>query len=159
MLTDHSLEAWKIYLKASAISKYAAFLSTTFQEAIFQYSKSLSGQSKQQTRAQVMVKQVDGMLGFALGQVYTKHHFNEDAKKRALTLVNNFQKAFEARMNTLEWMSDSTKVKAKEKLYAITKKIGYPDVWREYDVEISRDQYFENILTLERNTFNYMAAQ
>ena len=79
MLTDHSLEAWKIYLKASAISKYAAFLSTTFQEAIFQYSKSLSGQSKQQTRAQVMVKQVDGMLGFALGQVYTKHHFNEDA--------------------------------------------------------------------------------
>ena len=36
-----------------------------------------------------MVQQVDNLLGFALGQVYVKRHFNEDAKKRALELVDN----------------------------------------------------------------------
>ncbi|GEQ86457.1 peptidase M13 [Patiriisocius marinistellae] len=159
MLTKISLNDWKLYLKASVISNYADYLSTPFEEASFEYSKALTGQSKKQTREQAMVRQVDGLLGFALGQLYTKQHFDEAAKKRALELVNNFQKAFEARMDNLDWMSDSTKVKAKEKLYAITKKIGYPDVWREYDVEINKDQYFENIITLERNDFDYMAAQ
>ncbi|MGJ8665957.1 MAG: M13 family metallopeptidase [Patiriisocius sp.] len=159
MVGEIPLQDWKTYLKASTLSYYADYLSKPFEEASFEYSKALTGQSKQQTREQAMVKQVDGLLGFALGQLYTKQHFNEEAKKRALELVNNFQKAFEARMDNLDWMSDSTKVKAKEKLYAITKKIGYPDVWREYDVEINRDQYFENVLKLERNDFDYMAAQ
>ncbi len=159
MIEEIPLQDWKTYLKASTLSNYADYLSKPFEEASFEYSKALTGQSKQQTREQAMVKQVDGLLGFALGQLYTKQHFNEEAKKRALELVNNFQKAFEARMDNLDWMSDSTKVKAKEKLYAITKKIGYPDVWREYDVEINRDQYFENVLKLERNDFDYMAAQ
>ena len=61
-------------------------------------------------------------LGQALGQLYVKRYFNEDAKKRVLVLVNNLQKAFENRIDHLDWMSDSTKKKAKEKLYAITKK-------------------------------------
>ena len=39
-----------------------------------------------------------------------------------LELVNNLQIAFEARINKLDWMSDSTKAKAKEKLHAFTKK-------------------------------------
>ncbi len=49
-----------------------------------------------------------------------------------LDLVNNLQKALAARIDKLDWMSDSTKLKSKEKLFAITKKIGYPDKWRDY---------------------------
>ena len=79
-----------------------------------------------------MASAVDQSLGEALGQLYVKKYFTEDAKKRALDLVNNLQKAFAARMDKLDWMSDSTKQKAKEKLFAITKKIGYPDKWRDY---------------------------
>lgn len=40
-----------------------------------------------------------------------------------LDLVNNLQKAFEARITKLDWMSDSTKIKAKEKLYTFIKKL------------------------------------
>jgi putative endopeptidase len=69
-----------------------------------------------------------------------------------LVLVNNLQKSFENRINHLDWMSDSTKQKAKEKLYAITKKIGYPDKWQDYDkVQINRTKYFENVLSLNQN--------
>jgi putative endopeptidase len=41
-----------------------------------------------------------------------------------LDLVN-VQKAYAIRIDKLEWMSDSTKKKSKEKLFATTKKIGY----------------------------------
>ena len=65
-------------------------------------------------------------------------------------LVDNLEKAFEARINKLDWMSDSTKAKAKEKLYAFTEKIGYPDKWRDYSkVDVKRDAYFENRLSTE----------
>lgn len=155
MLKSQSLEDWKSYLKAQTLVANANYLSTPFRNASFEYNKVVSGQSKQLTRAQQMVQQVDQNLGFDLGQLYVKRYFNEAAKQRVLDLVNNLQKAFEQRINQLDWMSDSTKAQAKEKLYAITKKIGYPDKWREYPVEIKRDAYFENVLALRKNEAEY----
>lgn len=159
MLSSVSIEDWKTYLKASAIVNYADYLSKPFEDAAFEYTKVLLGQSDQKTRAQLMVQQVDRQLGFALGQLYVKRYFNEEAKTRVKELVDNLQKVFETRMDQLDWMSDSTKQKAKEKLYAITKKIGYPDVWRAYDVKIDRDKYFENVVALRRNDYRFEADQ
>ena len=155
LLGSLSVNDWKTYLKAHTLENYSRFLSVPFEDALFEYNKVLLGQSEQQPRAQIMAQQVDRNLGFALGQLYVKRYFDEAAKQRVLDLVNNLQKAFENRMSELDWMSDSTKTKAKEKLYAITKKIGYPDVWREYDVEIARDQYFENVVALQENNYQY----
>lgn len=160
MLKEVSIENWKTYLKANTIASNASVLSKDFETAEFEYTKLLSGQSTQKSRAERMVQMVDRRLGFALGQVYVKRHFNEEAKKRALELVNNLQKAFENRIDQLDWMSDSTKIKAKEKLYAITKKIGYPDVWREYkDIEIDKNKYFENVVELRKELFRYNLAK
>ncbi|WP_353960509.1 M13 family metallopeptidase [Ferruginibacter paludis] len=53
-------------------------------------------------------------------------------------------------------MSDSTKQKAKEKLFAITKKIGYPDKWRDYTkVHIERSKYFENVVSAANNNYQH----
>jgi len=159
MLKSTSLNDWKIYMKAGSMRAYANVLSQPFVDAAFEFSKVLSGQATQKTREQIMTENVDGLLGQALGQLYVKKYFDEAAKKRVLDLVNNLQKSFENRINNLDWMSDSTKQKAKEKLYAITKKIGYPDVWREYDVNIERTSYFENILELNQNDYQYRLAK
>ena len=159
MLASVSLDDWKLFLKANSIGSHDNILSKPFQDASFDYSKVLSGQSEQQPRAKQMVRRVDGQIGFALGQLYVKRYFNEDAKKRALDLVNNFQKVLEKRIDNLDWMSDSTKVKAIDKLYAINKKIGYPDVWRTYDVSISRDQFFENVVALRKDAYVYELKQ
>lgn len=155
MLKSVAISDWKTYIKAHTLSSYAEVLSKPFEDASFAYEKVISGQSTQLTRAQQMVQKVDSQLGYALGQLYVKQYFNEDAKKRVLDLVNNLQKAFESRINKLDWMSDSTKAQAKEKLYAITKKIGYPDEWREYDVTIDKNKYFENVLALRKDQSRY----
>lgn len=160
MLASVSIPELKIYVLGRTLSGYANALSKPFQDASFEYSKVRSGQSAQKPRAQMMASQVDRQLGFALGQLYVKRHFNEDAKKRALELVNNLQKAFETRIEQLDWMSDSTKLKAKEKLHAITNKIGYPDLWRDYEkVNIEKSKYFENKVALWRYDFQYKVGK
>jgi putative endopeptidase len=160
LLKSVPISDWKIYLKAGTLESYATGLSAPFVNASFEFDKVLSGQAKQKTRGQIMTEDVDRLLGQALGQLYVKRYFNEDAKKRVLDLVNNLQKAFENRINRVDWMSDSTKQKAKEKLYAITKKIGYPDKWRDYgNVQIDRAKYFENLLSLHQNEYQYQLAK
>jgi putative endopeptidase len=139
---------WKLYLKANTIEGYATDLSGPFVDAAFEFTKVISGQSVQKTRGEIMASAVDNYLGEALGQLYVKKYFPESAKKRMLDLVNNVQKAYAIRIDNLEWMSDSTKRKAKEKLFATTKKIGYPDQWKDYStVAISRNAYFENLVS------------
>jgi putative endopeptidase len=159
LLKSISLNDWKVYLKANTLRNYSEVLSKPFVDASFEFNKVLSGQGKQKTRAQIMTENVDNYLGQDLGQLYVKKHFNEGAKKRVLDLVNNLQKSFENRISHLDWMSDSTKLKAKEKLYTITKKIGYPDKWREYNVQIDRAKYFENILALNQNEYEFQLAK
>ncbi len=159
MLSEVSLDDWKTYLKASVLNTYSDVLSEPFETAEFEYNKVLLGQSNQQSRAQIMVQQVNRQLGYALGKLYVDRYFTEAAKNRVAELVNNLQKAFENRINNLDWMSDATKEQAKEKLYAITKKIGYPDVWREYDVEIDREKYFENVVALRQNNYQYETSK
>jgi len=146
LLKSVPIDDWKVYLKANSLSNYADNLSKPFVDASFEFTKVISGQSVQKTRGEKMASAVDRYLGEALGQLYVKKYFPEDAKTRMLDLVNNVQKAYAARIDKLEWMSDSTKQKAKEKLFAITKKIGYPDKWKDYsNVHIARDTYFENL--------------
>ena len=156
MLKSVSLADWKLYLKANALTNYANFLSQPFADAAFAYTKALTGQAVKKTRAEEMTQAVDRSLGHALAQLYVKKYFPEEAKKRMGELVDNLEKAFEARIDKLEWMSDSTKAKAKEKLYAFTEKIGYPDTWRDYsNVTVKRDTYFENRLSANKNDYTY----
>jgi putative endopeptidase len=160
MLKSVPINDWKIYLKANALTNYANFLSKPFVDASFEYAKVLTGQAVQKPRAEEMTQAVDRSLGHALAQLYVKKYFPEEARKRMRTLVDNLKTAFEARINKLDWMSDSTKTQAKEKLAAFTEKIGYPDKWRDYSaVDVKRDAYFENRLAANRNDYTYNVSK
>lgn len=154
MIDSVSLADWKVYLKAQALTNYADFLSQPFVDASFAYAKVLTGQAVKKTRAEEMTQAVDRSIGQALAQLYVKKYFPESARKRMAVLVDNLKKAFEARINRLDWMSDSTKAKAKDKLYAFSQKIGYPDKWKDYSkVIVKRDSYFENRLSATKNEY------
>ena len=88
LLQTQNLEDWKAYLKAQTLVANANYMSTPFRKAAFEYNKVVSGQSKQLTRAQQMVQQVDQSLGFDLGQLYVKRYFNEAAKQRLMPALS-----------------------------------------------------------------------
>jgi putative endopeptidase len=160
MLKSASLADWKLYIKANALNTYANYLSQPFVDASFAYTKALTGQAVKKPRTEEMTQAVDRSLGFALAQLYVKKYFPDDAKKRMRVLVDNLKKSFEARINKLDWMSDSTKTKAKEKLARFTEKIAYPDKWRDYsNVEVKRDAYFENVLSANKSDYLFDVAK
>ena len=67
-----------------------------------------------------------GMMGEALGKLYVARYFPPEAKAKADQLVSNLLKAYEADIQTLDWMSPATRAKALEKIQQFTPKIGYP---------------------------------
>src|SRR6187397_3216073 len=57
-------------------------------------------------------------------------------------------------------MSAETKTKAKEKLNAIVRKIGYPDKWKDYSgLEISRESFFNNLMNATRWNYEYEVSK
>lgn len=161
LLQTVPIDTWKTYLRFHLLDNVSNSLSRDFVLANFEYyDKTLSGQQKMKPRWETIYGTIDASMGETLGQLYVEKYFSADAKKRITDLVNNLQKAFAARIEKLDWMSDSTKRKAKEKLFAITKKVGYPDKWRDYShVTITRSSYFDDIKSCEQNEYNYQTSK
>ncbi|HMH20964.1 MAG TPA: M13 family metallopeptidase [Puia sp.] len=161
LLRTASPESWKAYLEFHTLSLDAGMLSSDFFNAQFDYFyKALAGQQEMKPRWDRIVSGVDGNLGEALGQIYVKKYFSEQSKKRMLELVDNLQTAFDRRISQLDWMSDSTKAKAKDKLHAFLRKIGYPDKWRDYGkVTIDRNKFFEDMISCKKNEYQYQVSR
>jgi putative endopeptidase len=150
LLANQPIDSWKTKLKFDYISNNAAILSKDFAQASFEYGKIFSGQKKDSDRWKKMTTRVDRGLGEMLGQLYVKKYFNETAKQRMDELVNNLQKAFETRIQNLDWMTATTKERANTKLHTFLKKIGYPEKWKNYDdVEIDRNNFFANVKSVQ----------
>ncbi|SEA49197.1 M13 family metallopeptidase [Pedobacter hartonius] len=156
LLKSQPVALWKKQLTFMSLNSSANYLSQPFQDARFDfYGKVLNGQKVQKERWKRMTQIVDNDLGELLGQLYVDKYFTSDAKKRMLDLVNNLQTAYKDRIEKLDWMSPETKKKAIDKLNAFTKKIGYPDKWKSYDdVEIRRDTYFDNALSVSKHDYS-----
>lgn len=135
------------YLQYNLIDAAAPYLSDDFVAARFDfYGKVLSGRQVNQPRWKRAVNAVNGMLGELVGQMYVEKYFPAAAKERMLKLVSNLQVALGERIQAQEWMSDSTKVKALEKLNAFHVKIGYPDKWKDYsNLKVEKDSYWANV--------------
>lgn len=161
LLKSTPVNVWKTYLRFHLTDDVATALSNDFVNAHFAYyGKALSGQQKLKPRWERVYGTIDASIGEDLGQLYVRKYFSAEAKHRMQELVDNLQKAFEARINHLDWMSDSTKESAKQKLHTFLKKVGYPDVWRDYSpVTTQRNKWFENIENAGRNEFNYQMAK
>ncbi|MBL4674808.1 MAG: M13 family metallopeptidase [Mucilaginibacter sp.] len=160
MLKNNPLTDWKLYLKAHTLISYADLLSKNFQDASFNYGKTLGGQKKQRRRWERIAQNTDQDLGDALGQLYVEQYFPPEAKHRIDQLISNLVKAYANHIKNIDWMSAETKKTALEKLNNISRKIAYPDKWRDYGkVKIDKAKYFENSVSSDRNNFDFMLSQ
>ena len=148
LFKDSKLEVLKDYVAAQLINGAAGSLSDDFYAANFDfYSTQMSGITEQKPRWKRAMSVPNSILGEAVGQMYVAKFFPESSKQKMLDLVKNLQISLGQHIDSLEWMSDATKAKAREKLEAFTVKIGYPDEWKDYstltvDPELS---YYENL--------------
>ena len=150
-----------LYLQWKLIDAAASFLSDDLREQNFDfYSRTMSGAQEMQPRWKTAVGIVSSTLGEAVGQMYVEKYFPAAAKERMIALVKNLQDALGERIKALEWMGDSTKTKALEKLATFHVKIGYPDKWKDYtSLEIKDDSYWANIERASRWSHAEMVAK
>jgi putative endopeptidase len=148
LINNENIETLKDYMSFQLVHNFAEFLSKPFADADFDfYGRLLHGATQQRPRWKRVLDAEEHAMGEALGQLFVKEYFNETAKKRYETIVENIRNAYKARMQKLDWMSDSTKQKAIHKLESITKKVGYPDKWKDFSaMKISRESYSTNMM-------------
>jgi endothelin-converting enzyme/putative endopeptidase len=150
-----SVDDWKTYLTWHLVHAAAPVMPTAFVNENFEfYGKALTGAKELRPRWKRCVQYVDADLGEALGQKYVEMTFGQQGKEKMLAMVRALEKALERDIQQLDWMTPATKKRAVEKLHAISNKIGYPEVWRDYSpVEIKKGDAIGN--SFRSNTFEF----
>lgn len=166
MLSEISIDQWKAYLKLKLINTFQEYLSQDYADASFEFfKKSLAGVEQQKPRWERGVQLVAGRGGFgalgdAVGKIYVQRFFKPQAKEKMDGLVKNLIRAFNDSIDELTWMSDATKVKAREKLIKIRTKVGYTVAWRDYSaLAVNPEDLFGNVLRSNEVEFRRMVEK
>jgi endothelin-converting enzyme/putative endopeptidase len=146
LLASTTLDDLKTYLRWHAVHAASPFLARRFEAERFAFfDHTLRGVPQQQPRWKRCVRQVDALLGEALGQEFVARTFGPKLKDATLLMTRQIEQAMHDDIEALPWMSAATKQQALAKLAAVVNKIGYPDRWRDYgSVAIARGDYFQN---------------
>jgi len=160
-LAKEKLANWKSYLRWRLVHADAEFLSKPFVNESFDfYGRTLLGAEQLEPRWKRCVDYVDNDLGEALGQAYVERTFSPQAKQRAMQMVKQIEGAMQSEIESLPWMSASTKQQAVAKLHAVANKVGYPDQWRDYSaLNISREDELGNVLRARQFEFHRQLAK
>jgi putative endopeptidase len=147
LIAERPLSDWRVYLQWHLLHASAPFLCRAAELENFNFfGKVLSGQLEQEPRWKRAYHTMDGCIGEAVGRLYVEKYFPPAAKARMKDLVENLQTVFRDHLEKADWMTDATKAKALAKFARFTKKIGYPDKFRDYSsILITRDDYLGNV--------------
>lgn len=145
-LATAPLRDWKDYLSFQLVSGSSRYLDSKTYNNAFRYSQSLTGAKEPKPRWKRVIDAEQSAMGEALGQLFVKEYFSDKAKQRYSELIENIRAAFKERIQKLTWMSDSTKQRAYDKLARMTKKVGYPDKWKDFSaMKIERGPFVLNM--------------
>jgi predicted metalloendopeptidase len=155
IVTATPLPVWKAYFRWHLLSDSAPFLSRELVDEHFAfYDTTLRGIEQNELRWKRGVHLVENSMGEALGRIYIAKYFPPEAKARMDELVKNVRAAYQADIETLQWMGPATRQKAEEKLSKFTTKIAYPRVWRDYSaLHIAKGDLLGNVW--RASTFEY----
>ncbi len=157
ILTDTKIEDIKTLVRWSTLNDATGSLTMEIDKANWDfYGKTLNGAIKQRPIKERALSKVNRDIGEAIGQLYVDAKFPPEAKAKAEKMIANVIKAYQKRIENLTWMSDTTKLKAIEKLDKFTVKIGYPNKWEDYSkLEVKEgNSSFENIIAINSWEFD-----
>jgi putative endopeptidase len=157
VITTTDIQTLRDYMAFHLATAFSPYLSKPFSDASFNfYSKAIRGAQEQHPRWRRALDAEEGAIGEQLGQLFVKEYFDATAKARYEQVVENVRNAYKARIEKLDWMTDSTKQKAIHKLMAIRKKVGFPDKWKDFSaLKIDRGPYVLNMMRANQWWNNY----
>lgn len=140
------------YMQFNVINSLSSYMDKKFYNLHFDfYQKYLLGKKEAKPINEEAIDNITMLpIGDILGKYFVKSYFPEEAKAKINTLVDNLFAAFKERIEGLTWMSAETKKQALVKLSSFTRKLAYPDKWKDFSklkgLEI--DNLTQNIISV-----------
>lgn len=161
LVASEPLDTWKAWLRFHALDENAFVLPKAFDQLSFDFhGKTLTGTPRQRDRWKRALGLTNVDLGDAVGRIYVKKYFPASSRAEVQDMVKNILKAFDARVDTLDWMSPATRQKAKAKIATIKVGVGYPDTWRDYGtLDIRPGDAFGNHNRAELAEYRHQVAK
>lgn len=156
-LKTTSIDTWKAYLTLNLVGEYAQYLHGEVSKESFDfYGTVISGAKEQRPRWKRVLSAEESAMGEILGQQFVKEYFSAHTKARYEAMVENVKSSFAERIKKLDWMSEPTKKKALYKLSKVSKKVGYPDKWKNLSsLEINAGPYVLNMVRAGEFWYKY----
>jgi putative endopeptidase len=161
LLKQTPVPVLKDYLRLHLLAAYAEYLGKTWDDEDFSFAgKVLGGQQQDRPRWKRVLDSQEHAMGMVLGRTFVQDYFPERTKRRYTDLVAAILAAYRDRIDRLDWMSEPTKARAREKLARLKAKVGYPDHWKDYStLTVGTDSYAGNMMSAARWHFNDMISK
>jgi len=161
LLKQTPVPVLKDYMRLHLVSAYAEYLGKAWDDEDFSFSgKVLGGQLEERPRWKRVLDSQEHAMGMVLGRLFVRDYFPERVKERYTNLVGTILTAYRERIDRLDWMSEPTKDKAREKLAKVKAKVGYPDHWKDYStLVVDTNSYAENMMNAARWHFQDMISK
>jgi putative endopeptidase len=161
LTASEPLPLWKDYLAYHALDMNAELLPKAYAELHFGFHiHTLQGTPKERPRWKRALTLLNRDLGDAVGKIYVQRYFPASSKQKVQQMAANLLAAFDARVDTLDWMTPTTRQKAKAKIATLKVEVGYPETWRDYsDLEIRADDALGNHLRAELHEYHHQIAK
>ncbi|XP_013133397.1 PREDICTED: membrane metallo-endopeptidase-like 1 [Papilio polytes] len=133
-----------------------SYLTEELRRRQLNYVTALSGKTERESRWKECVDTTSMSMSIAVGALYIRKFFNEEAKKDAMEMVQDIREQFRRTLEEVEWMDEKTRRQALAKADAMAAHIAYPDemlsdekLTEFYDgLEMSEDKLMESVLNL-----------
>ena len=129
------MDWWRDYLIYHLLKNVQLSLPQKYRDEIFSfYGKALRGQPEPDPRWKQAIAEMGGQgrpLADAFGKEFIDRYVPPESRPQLRTIVDNLLKAFDKRLQNLEWMTEETRKGARDKLAKTTIKVIYPDLWQD----------------------------
>lgn len=93
--------------RAAAAS--VSYLTEEMRKRQLEYSTELSGRTEREPRWKECVDISSGSFSLAIGSLYVRRYFDENAKKNALEMVNGIREEMYKILGSIDWMDEETR--------------------------------------------------
>ncbi len=147
LLVSVPVDLWRSYFRWHVLSEQIEALPKAFRDEDFAFWGSFyTRQEQPEPRWKECTEMTDKALGDSIGQDWAKQNFPSDAGTGMEKLVAALEKALGDEINSVPWMSDTTKKLAEEKLALIRNRIGNPEARRDYaSLKVDRNDLMGNV--------------
>jgi putative endopeptidase len=139
-----ALPVLKDSLRIAVLDAYGDVLPLAFARERFEFHyRIVSGVEEEEPRWKRAVAFAVDAVPDEVSKAYVSRYFPAGHKAAAEALVRNLLAAMDSRIQSLDWMTPHTKLRARAKLASFRPKVGYPDRWHDYSgLDIRIDDAF-----------------